>query len=344
MKRLVISCLLLSACVPPTPADFPPSIPSSPAPAAPPSAQPLILPHGLSSPSSPSDSVPSLVRPLWNGDRKPPVATQVLNYPVTWKGEIQVAQLALARDTLYTVGRRLYAVPLQGGRWTPVDDGTGPEKTRLVSDGQRVYVGTRSGSIVGFDAGSKQTWQVGGVPAAVTGMQLSGSGLIISTEQQGIYQLPTYGGTAKQIAPAGSLGVISNLGIAGPETYALGDRVWRISNSSCTAVPGTEGASALTSDRIYAYVGTADGWLLRLPRSGQAEPLAHVCESPIESLGTDGNWLYSSSGNTTYMLDLKHFQASLCHPGFPAVVSSLTVQDGQTVLVGTRKGLYSMPR
>lgn len=342
MRRLLISCLLLSACAAPIPPDSSPSGPSSPTLDDPQDPPTHALPHGLPPPASDSDRAPGLVRPPWNGERKAALTTPVRNYPVTWKGEIQVSRLTLAGGQLYTVDRRLYSVPLQGGVWTPVDDGTGPAKTHLVSDGQRVYAGTRNGSIVGYDAESKQTWQAGSVPAAITGLQLSSAGLLVATEKDGLYQIQ--GGVTKQLAPAASLGAVRDVAIAGSETYALGDRIWRVANATCTAIPGTEWATALTSDRRYGYAGTADGWLLRLPREGAAQPLAKVCESPIESLGTDGSWLYSSSDNTTYMLDLKHFQASLCHPGFPSVVTSLTVQDGQTVLVGTRKGLYSMPR
>jgi len=130
--------------------------------------------------------------------------------------------------------------------------------------------------------------------------------------------------------------------------YSLGDRVytWPLDGTPGHAVPGTEGATSLTSYQGNLFVGTADGWLLCSQDDGNTVyPLADVQPTPLSVLGTDGAWLYAGSGNSTYMLNLKNGATSLCHPGFAAPVTNLTVLNGAEVLVGTQgKGLTWMPR
>lgn len=93
-------------------------------------------------------------------------------------------------------------------------------------------------------------------------------------------------------------------------------------------------------------MGTADGWVLASADDGKTtHVLGKMADTPIEALGADGGWLYASSGNAVTMMDLKTFTPMPCHSGFAAPVSSLTILDGETVLVGMRaQGLTSMPR
>ena len=341
MKYLLAFCLALTAC----------SAPLDPNPLPAPSVlstiQPPIAPSLPPAPSSislkpPPNPLPQLFRPHWDGLLHDPVFTSLRQYPVTWRGTLAITQLAVAGKTLYTIDRRLYQVPLAGGTWTPVDDETGSDKTCLVSDGQHLYLGTQSGAIEGFDPSSGQSWQLGKVPSAITGLQLSSHGLLAATEQDGIYHVPLWGGHLLQVVlPRAneSIQALAENQLAG---YTLGDRIYRYSpsNHSYQAVPGTEGSTSLTTDQHFAYVGTADGWILRIPPTGPAQPLAHDVDSPISAVGTDGNWLYSATGNTTYMMNLKTFANSVCHMGLPAEISYLTIQDESRVLVGTRRGLY----
>lgn len=297
----------------------------------------------------PPDKGPQRVRPPWNGTRKTPAVAQTLAYPTTWQGDLTVRDLALIGQTLYTVDRTLRAVPLEGGRWAEVPLSGAQGLTRMASDGQRLFAGTDRGEVMGLDPAGRTATTLATVPSAVTGLQVGQNVLWVGTERDGVYRVPVSGGGAQALTSGDAGGRrIADLALGTQVVYTLGDRIWAwpMDRTPARAVPGTDGATALTAQRGVMYAGTVDGWVLRSRDQGvSSQALGQMVDTPIESLGTDSAWLYSSSGNTTYMLDLKRYNYSLCHPGFAAPVTNLTVKDGETVLVGTRgKGMTSMPR
>jgi len=344
-----LSILLLAACQA-NQAVTPPDAPPAPPPAD--------VPTGRASDGSrpgpgarpPVDEhLPKLVRPEWNGTRKAPMTTQVLAYPKTWQGDLTVQDLTMVGTNLYTLDRGLQTVPVEGGQWAAVSLGGVSGLTRLASDGLHLYAGTFQGQVVGLDPSNGQSATLATLPSAVTALQVGQNVLWVGTERDGVYRVPLSGGTPQALSVGNaSARTVQDLVLGNQAVFTLGDRLWAwpMDGAAAKPVPGTDGATSLTSYRGVAYVGTADGWILRSKDDGATtQPLGQMVDTPLESLGTDGAWLYSSTGNTTYMLDLKGFRHSLCHAGFPATVTNLTVLNGETVLVGTRaKGLTSMPR
>lgn len=340
-RGAALSLLMLSACQA-MPAAIPPGDP--PASHAPEAIGATPLPR-----RSPPDDAPLRVRPPWDGTRKEPVIAKPLAFPTTWKGDLTVRDLAMVGSTLYTLDRTLQAVPLSGGAWAPVAVGEGRGLTRLASDGQHLFAGTEGGQVLGLDPGNGKSATLATLPSAVTGLQVGQNVLWAGTDRDGIFRIPLTGGAAHALL-SGDPGdrKVKDLALGDGVIFTLGDRVhaWPMDGAASSVVPGTEGATSMTAHRGVLYVGTADGWLLRSKDQGAScQGLGQMADTPLEALGTDGAWLYSSSGNTTYMLDLKHYTYSLCHQGFAASVTNLTVMDGATVLVGMRaKGLTSMPR
>jgi len=299
-------------------------------------------------PLPPVEHLPKLVRPDWDGMRREPVSSQPRAYPTTWKGDLTVQDLVMVGQNLYTLDRGLLTVPLEGGQWAPVAMGGVSGLTRLASEGQHLYAGTRQGQVVGLDPANGQSATLATLPSAVTALIVGQDVLWAGTERDGLYRVPLTGGAAQALSPGDADRRVQDLALGNQVVYALGDRLyaWPMDSSAARAVPGSEGATSLTSYRGVAYAGTADGWLLRSKDDGAStQPLGQMGATALDAVGTDGAWLYSSSGNNTYMLDLKGFSHSPCHAGFPATVTNLTVLDGSTVLVGTwAKGLTSMPR
>ncbi|MBO9539839.1 hypothetical protein J7643_04505 [bacterium] len=292
---------------------------------------------------------PDRMRPAWNGQRATPPVTPVMGHPKTWAGDLAVRELALVGSTLYAASGRLYAVPLKGGAWKPVETGGAAGLTRMTSDGQRLYLGGRDGSVHGIDPSQGAAVRLGQAASEITGLGLDQGKLYVATARDGIFKMPSGGGKVESLASAeGAARTVSDLAMGDKACFTLGERVWRwpFDGSGPTLIPDTQGATALASHRGVLYVGTADGWVLASGDDGKSvHALGKMASSPIEALGTDGSWLYASSGNSITMMDLKSFTPMPCHSGFPAPVSSLTVLDGETVLVGMRaQGLTSMPR
>lgn len=291
---------------------------------------------------------PNLVRPAWDGTRKAAAIAALKGFPTTWQGDVHVADLAMVGSTLYTVDQGLYSVPLQGGSWSQVA-GASTDATHLASDGLHLYFGGSSGAIKGLDASNQRSGSLGSVPSAVTGMALDKGALWVGTANNGVYQVSMGGGAPKALASNPTAGVVDRLTASNGVVYTLGANrvwVWPEDGSQGHSVPGSEGATALTTCKGTLYVGTADGWLLASSDNGQSiHPLGEVVDTPIQAVGTDGYWLYSSSGNTAYMMELQHFQHALCHTGFAAPITNVTVLDANTALVGLDgRGLTSMPR
>lgn len=342
VRSLVVSTVLLTACQ---------AAPSARPPESPGDSSPLTPGADRAAPGFvlPMDEGPGRVRPAWNGTRKPPVSSRPLAYPTTWRGELTVRDVAMVGATLYTLDRSLQAVPVSGGNWAPVAMAGLASPTRLASDGLHLFAGTTGGQVVGLDPANGKTATLASLPSAVTGLQVGSNVLWVGTERDGVYRVPMTGGTPQPLVtgdPAGRR--VQDVALGHQVVYTLGDRLyaWPMDGSPARAVPGSEGATSLTAHRGVLYAGTADGWLLRSRDQGvSVQALGQMVDTPLESVGTDGAWLYSSSGNTTYMLDLKRYGHSLCHAGFAAPVTNLTVMNAETVLVGTQaRGLTSMPR
>lgn len=342
------SVLLLAACQAP-PAGLPDD--GSEDPLLPEAARPalVVVRPPREGPQRPVDEGPGRVRPAWNGTRKQPASASPLAYPTTWQGDPTVTDLAMVGASLYTLDRTLQAVPLSGGKWEAVPLAGVQDLTRLASDGVRLFAGTRQGQVVGLDPANRKVAPLATVPSAVTALEVGSGALWVGTEGDGVFRIPLGGGTPQALGsgdPAARS--VSDLALGTSVVFTLGDRVWAWPMDGATprGVPGTEGATALTTHRGVLYAGMADGWLMRSRDQGAtSQALGQVIDTPLEAVGTDGEWLYASSGNTAYMLDLRRYGYSLCHAGFRASVTSLTVLDGATVLVGTRaKGLTSMPR
>lgn len=292
---------------------------------------------------------PDLTRPAWNGQRMTPPVTPVVGHPKTWSGDIGVRELAMVGTTLYTAPGRLYAVALDGGAWKAVDTGGIATLTRMASDGQRLYLGSRDGTLYGFDPSHGAPVRLGQAPSEVTGLALDRGKIYLATARDGVYRMPAGGGTLERLASAEAPArAASDLAMGDKSCFVLGERVWRWPHDGTapSIVPDTQGATAIASHRGTLYVGTADGWVLASGDGGKTtHALGKMAGTPIEALGTDGSWLYASSGNAITMMDLKTFRPMPCHSGFPAPVASLTILDGETVLVGMRaQGLTSMPR
>ncbi|HEY9857591.1 MAG TPA: hypothetical protein V6D05_17735 [Stenomitos sp.] len=347
VRLLPLSLFVLASCQVQPPGN-PEVEPPAGAPSAPPASLDTARPPKIG-PQPPVEHLPKLVRPEWDGTRHEPVSSQVRAYPTTWKGNLTVQDLAMVGQNLYSVDRGLQAVPLEGGQWSPVAMGGVSGLTRLASDGQHLYAGTSQGQVVGLDPANGQSATLASLPSPVTALKVGQNVLWAGTERDGIYRVPLTGGSAQSMSPgSGADRRVQDLALGNQVVYTLGDRLyaWPMDGSAAHGVPGTEGATSLTSYRGVAYVGTADGWLLRSKDDGAStQLLGQMVTTALDAVGTDGAWLYSSSGNNTYMLDLKGFSHSPCHAGFPATVANLTVLDGTTVLVGTfTKGLTSMPR
>lgn len=343
-QGITLGTLLVAACqAGPPPAPLEPSVP----PEAPsPGGKPGRWTPGV---VLPSDEGPDLDRPAWDGKRKVPIAAQPLAYPATWQGELTVRDLAMVGSTLYTLDRALQAVPVSGGKWAPVASGGLTGASRLASDGLHLFAGTSQGQVVGLDPANGKTATLATLPSPVTGLQVGSNALWVGTERDGVYRVPLTGGSAQALL-AGEPGSrkVQDLVLGNQVVFSLGDRLyaWPMDGTAARAVPDSEGTTAIAAHRGVLYAGTADGWLLRSRDQGATcQALAQVVDTPLEALGTDGAWLYASTGNSTYMLDLKRYVASPCHAGFKGAVSNLTVLDGATVLVGMRaQGLTSMPR
>lgn len=347
--RLTLGTLLATACQA-APLPHPPDDPHGEHPhgSAPPVRAPG-FPRATPGSVKVVDEGPGRVRPPWNGSRKTPISTQVLSYPTTYQGPLTVRDLAMVESTLYTIDRTLQAVPVSGGQWAPVSVAGLSAPTRLASDGQRLFAGTSGGQVMGLDPANGQSATLATLPSAVTGLQVGQNVLWVGTERDGVYRVPVNGGTPEALVTNESAARrVQDLTLGNQVVFTMGDRLWAwpMDGAPARPVPGSEGATALTSHRGVLYAGTADGWLLRSRDQGvTTQALGQMVDTPLETLGTDGAWLYSSSGNTAYMLDLKRYTYSLCHAGFPAAVTNLTVKDGATVLVGTRtRGLTTMPR
>lgn len=338
-----LAVLSMAAACQPGPAARAPAPPSGDSQEERPTGQ--LRPTYRPTPAPGSDEhLPSLVRPAWNGTRKPPVAAKVLAFPATWKGQLSVRDLAMVGSTLYTVDRTLQAVPVAGGEWAPVALGTGSSLTRLASDGLHLFAGTREGQVLGLDPANGRTATLATLPSEVTALRM-GQGALWAGTARGVFRVPLAGGSAQRLAADAK---VQELALGKEVVYSLGDRLyaWQMDGSAVRTVPDTEGATALTSYRGVAYLGTADGWVLRSKDDGlSTQALGQMVDTPLEAVATDGAWLYSASGNSTYMLDLGDFSHAPCHAGFAAEVGNLTVLDAETVLVGTRgAGLTSMPR
>lgn len=347
-RAIALSVLLLTACQA-LPAALPADGPDAPLMPEATGSVPGATRSVPGAAHTPADDGPGRSRPAWNGTRKQPVTAPTLAYPTTWQGDLTVADLAMVGSSLYTVDRTLQSVPLAGGKWEAVPMGGGLGLTRLASDGLHLFAGTRQGQVVGLDPANGQSATLATLPSAVTGLAVGAGALWAGTERDGVYRIPLSGGEPRALGagePAARR--ISDLALGQQVVFALSDSVWAypMDGSAVRAVPGTEGATSLTAHRGVMYAGTADGWLMRSRDQGTTcQALGQMVDTPLEAVGTDGAWLYSSSGNTTYMLDLERYAYSLCHAGFKAPVTRLTVLDGATVLVGTRaKGLTSMPR
>lgn len=299
--------------------------------------------------ATPSDDEPTLTRPAWDGTRKLPLAATPLAYPATWQGSLTVRDVAMVASTLYTIDRTLQAVPVTGGKWALVPFGGLTDLTRLASDGQHLFAGTREGQVLGLDPANGKFATLASLPSSVTGLAVGPNALFAGTERDGVYRVPLSGGSAVALGTdQAESRRVQDLALGDQVVYTLGDRLWAwpMDGSAARPIAGSEGATALTAHRGVLYAGTADGWLMRSRDQGATlQALGRVVDSPLEAVGTDGAWLYASSGNTAYMLDLKAYSHSLCHAGFAGAVTNLTVMDGATVLVGTRaQGLTSMPR
>jgi hypothetical protein len=312
-----------------------------------PSADERSLPATVTSPLT--VRFPDLTRPAWNGQRTTAPVTPLMLHPKTWTGDLGVRGLTMIGTDLYTATGRLYTVPIKGGAWKPIETGQPANLTRLASDGQRLFLGARDGSLYGLDPSHGGAVRLGQVPSEVAGLGLDRGKLYLASARDGIFKVPASGGEAVPLAstePAAR--PLSDLAMGDKACFALGERVWRwpFDGATPTQVPDTQGATAIASHRGVLFVGTADGWVLASADDGlTTHALGQMANSPIEALGSDGSWLYASSGNAITMMDLKTFKPQPCHSGFPGPVSSLTILDGETVLVGMRaQGLTSMPR
>lgn len=339
--------LVIAGCV--APHEFPRALPDP----EPDSAEPAPTSGAPTAPDTVAQPAtmrfPSLSRPAWNGQRKAPPVTPVMGHPRTWSGELGIRELAMIGTTLYAAAGRLHAVPLAGGEWKAIEAGQATALSRMASDGQRLYLGARDGSLYGFDPSHGAVVRLGQVPSEVTGLGLDRGKLYLATARDGVFKLPVSGGKLEALAAAEvAAREASDLALGQKACFVLGEQVWRwpFDGASPTLVPDTQGATAIASHRGVLYVGTADGWVLASADGGKTtHALGKMADSPIEALAADGSWLYASSGNAVTMMDLATFTPMPCHSGFAAPVSSLTILDGQTVLVGMRaQGLTSMPR
>lgn len=331
--------LVASACTTPNPTDSP--MPTSPFPAE--------SPLPIQKAPAQVRSVP-WPRPVWNGERKPARVNPLRSYRSVWRGTVAVQELRLVGNTLYAISDRLHSVSLEGGAWIErVLPGLETEAwSSLSSDGLHLFLGSQSGKVVGYNPTNDKQGLLAILPSAVTGIELLDGKLLVASALHGIYRISLDGRSAQPLNGPKTALRSADLAIGTQAVFSVSnDQVWLwpLDGQEAGAIPRTEGATAVTSHKGVLYIGTADGWLLKSRYDGQTlEALDRVIDTPIQTLGTDGSWLYAGTGNSAYMVDLETNHGSPCHSGFAGTITDLTVLNAFTVLVGTEQGLYSMPR
>ncbi|MDO9017269.1 MAG: hypothetical protein Q8S73_38790 [Deltaproteobacteria bacterium] len=156
----------------------------------------------------------------------------------------------------------------QDGRWTDVT----PEALRGLSlagawaTGPVLYVATRGGRVF---ARVGTAWRELAGAVGVDGFGDPGALYLISRNVAGTTALSRYDGTRATAVPTPRIGEIRALaGRSGSEVYALGDRVYRATGTSLTAVPHVDCGSANLMS--YERLVGAPGQLAVVGRCGTA--------------------------------------------------------------------------